>query len=105
MTTVTEHRKDLLERKAELQGRLKVLEDLLDDPKSASFSEQATESEFDEVYEAQGVAGEREIKAINTALRRMDLGEYGVCVSCGSLISEERLDAVPAAALCRKCMK
>ncbi|MGI9354630.1 MAG: TraR/DksA family transcriptional regulator [Rhizobiaceae bacterium] len=105
MTTVTEHRKDLLERKAELEARLKVLEDLLDDPKSASFSEQATESELDEVYEAQGMAGEKEIEAINAALRRMDLGEYGVCVSCGDLISEERLDAVPTAALCRKCMK
>lgn len=104
MTTAPEHRKDLLKRKTDLEARLKRLQDLLDDPKSPSFSEQATESEQDEVYEAQGMASEKEIEAINAALRRMDLDEYGMCLSCGNPISEERLDAVPAATLCRECM-
>ncbi|HEY5132296.1 MAG TPA: TraR/DksA C4-type zinc finger protein [Candidatus Krumholzibacteriaceae bacterium] len=43
------------------------------------------------------------LKAIEAALERLDRGEYGLCVECGDLISEKRLEAVPAAELCIKC--
>ena len=70
MNSIAKYKKALLLRDAELKERLVKLEDMLDDPKSASFSERAIEGEFDEVYEAQGNAGEDEIALISAALKR-----------------------------------
>ena len=39
------------------------------------------------------------------ALERLEQGEFGICTACGNAISDERLNAVPYAALCRNCMK
>ena len=64
-----QQRKRLLARKEELLKRIEKVEDLLDDPKSQSFSEQATEREFDEVYEAQGMASEK--SNMDRRIRRM----------------------------------
>ncbi|MEP0945099.1 MAG: TraR/DksA C4-type zinc finger protein [Rhizobiaceae bacterium] len=98
-------RRRLVERKEELEQLLTRLEDVLDDPKSRDFSEHATESEFDEVYESQGREGLKEISAIDAALERIVEKTFGVCAKCENDISEERLDAVPHAALCRNCMQ
>jgi RNA polymerase-binding protein DksA len=43
------------------------------------------------------------LKAIEAALERINRGEYGLCLECGDLISEKRLEAVPAAELCISC--
>lgn len=40
------------------------------------------------------------LQEIETALRRIDDGTYGLCVACGRRIDEERLEAVPYATLC-----
>lgn len=40
---------------------------------------------------------------IDEALRRIDAGTYGVCASCGENIGYDRLEAIPAAALCVTC--
>jgi len=40
---------------------------------------------------------------INQALERIEEGTYGRCVSCGNLIPDDRLQAVPWAALCVPC--
>jgi DnaK suppressor protein len=40
---------------------------------------------------------------INQALERIEEGTYGRCVSCGNLIPDDRLEAVPWAALCVPC--
>ena len=50
-----------------------------------------------------GLAGLKEMELIRAALKRIDEDEYGICLKCGSDISEERLDVVPHAALCRNC--
>lgn len=102
---IEEFRQRLTARKKELEALLVRLEDKLDDPKSQDFSEHATESEFDEVYESQGREGLKEIAAIDAALDRMSEGEFGICVVCEKPISAERLDAVPHAAMCRNCMR
>ena len=102
---VEEFRQRLTDRKEELQELLVRLEDKLDDPKSQDFSEHATESEFDEVYESQGREGLKEIAAIDAALDRIANEEFGICTVCGNEISVERLDAVPHAAMCRNCMR
>jgi DnaK suppressor protein len=40
---------------------------------------------------------------IDQALERVDAGTYGRCVMCGNAIPDERLRAVPWAALCIPC--
>ena len=40
---------------------------------------------------------------IDAALRRMEDGCYGLCVSCGGQISAERLTVLPMAPLCMNC--
>ncbi len=41
--------------------------------------------------------------AMDEALARIDTGGYGNCVVCGVEIAAERLAALPAAAVCRRC--
>ena len=43
------------------------------------------------------------LQRIDSALRRMDEGEYGYCVACGEEIAASRLEADPAAPLCIEC--
>jgi len=43
------------------------------------------------------------IVLIDRALDRLSDGTYGLCASCGNPIPEDRLEAVPYAALCMGC--
>jgi len=43
------------------------------------------------------------LKEVDAALERMDDGTYGTCISCGSEIPAERLDARPYASECMAC--
>lgn len=40
---------------------------------------------------------------VDRALRKLELGTYGTCESCGGPIAPERLEALPWAALCISC--
>jgi RNA polymerase-binding transcription factor DksA len=42
---------------------------------------------------------------IDAALLRLDDGSYGICTACGEPIASERLEAVPAAAMCMPCQQ
>jgi RNA polymerase-binding transcription factor DksA len=46
---------------------------------------------------------ERLLDGVEAALGRLDEGTYGVCVSCGSPITDERLTASPTATRCAAC--
>ncbi|MCP4998686.1 MAG: TraR/DksA family transcriptional regulator [Hyphomicrobiales bacterium] len=107
MNTTTDLRtrkRRLLDRRSELIERLTKLDGWLDDPVDPDVEERATERELDEVFELQGRAGQEEIVAIDAAIKRIENKVYGLCLDCGEPISEERLDAVPYATLCRECM-
>ncbi len=43
------------------------------------------------------------ILAINSALARIENGDYGDCFYCGEIINPKRLEADPAAKLCISC--
>ena len=45
-----------------------------------------------------------QLQKIDSALRRMDAGEYGYCFICGEEISTARLDFDPASTRCIGCM-
>ncbi len=103
MTSTATRKAQLEKRLAELNARLKRIDEELDQPLSEDFSEQAVEREDDEVLEDLGLAGQQEIRMIEAALDRIENGSYGICVACGEEISEARLDVVPHAPRCRSC--
>ena len=45
------------------------------------------------------------LRWVNRALTKMDLGTYGVCERCGQPIAIERLEALPWAILCIECKR
>ena len=48
---------------------------------------------------------ENVLASIDGALSRIEQGTYGVCVSCGHPIAEERLAAIPWATQCIGCKR
>jgi RNA polymerase-binding transcription factor DksA len=100
---MAKRREQLETRLGELKARLHRIDDELDQPVSEDFSEQATEREAEEVLEDLGAAGLLEIRMIEAALRRIEDGSYGTCVSCGDPIGEARLDVLPHTPKCRTC--
>ncbi len=99
-------RQQLLQRREELNRQIHKLTDKarhVDEPVTADFAEQAVERQNDEVLAALGEAGRRELIQINRALAHIDADEYGICVSCGEPIPEERLAILPYCDLCVAC--
>lgn len=47
----------------------------------------------------------KDLQDVDRALERFEQGVYGVCVSCGNKIEEERLEAIPTALMCLACQK
>jgi RNA polymerase-binding protein DksA len=48
---------------------------------------------------------ENVLSSINGALARIEQGTYGICVTCGKPISQERLAAIPWATQCIDCKR
>jgi RNA polymerase-binding transcription factor len=46
-----------------------------------------------------------ELAGLESALKRLSEGEYGICVECGDTIARERLFANPAATRCAECQQ
>ena len=70
---------------------------------SADWTEQAVERENDEVLESLGNNAEQKLAMINTALKRIESGEYFYCQSCGEEIPRARLEVLPFNSLCVDC--
>jgi DnaK suppressor protein len=45
---------------------------------------------------------QKEVQAVNRALARIELGEFGSCEVCGKEIEVERLEAIPWTSVCSK---
>jgi DnaK suppressor protein len=50
-----------------------------------------------------GEAQRRQLAMIDAALARIEAGEYGVCIDCGTDIDPKRLEVLPFALLCTEC--
>ncbi|MBO6916927.1 MAG: TraR/DksA family transcriptional regulator [Rhizobiaceae bacterium] len=105
MVDISHFKSRLTKRRGEFAKMIATYEQRLDDPKPNDSEDRATASEGDEVMEAQVEAEYAEIKAIDAALSRIDNDVYGICLSCEGPISDERLEAVLHATLCRRCME
>jgi DnaK suppressor protein len=89
----------------ELEARVARIKADISEPMSADFEEQAVEAEDDEALLGQDTVAMEKIGAVRAAIRRVDEGRYGICVTCGEAISPERLAAIPEAAECIDCAK
>ena len=106
MKDYKEVRNHLIDMLEELDERLgKITDDVrhVDRPLEQDFSEQAVESENDEVLDAIGNAARDEVEKIKMAISRIDAGTYGICLICGEPIKKERLSALPYANYCINC--
>ena len=48
---------------------------------------------------------EGQLDDINQALKRLEIGKYGICLNCGEKLQPARLEIMPAAALCVECQR
>ena len=119
MTTLTHRirgadrsRQDTLERLlgqqgAVLRNRRQILRDGLPTATSGvlDFEEQSLDAEEQGVGFSLLELTSRTLRAIETALQRLEAGEFGTCPDCGRRISNARLQALPFAALCLACQE
>ena len=98
----------LLEKRAEIVAKVEQLGE--HDPAevaSLGFGKRIGDATSYAVYRMTDAYQARTIYAtvseIDHALERLDAGTYGRCVLCDNAIPEERLRAVPWAALCVPC--
>ena len=70
------------------------------DEESGEGDTLAVERERDLALSAQARAA---IEQIDIAVLKIEAGTYGQCETCGAAIPEERLEALPHAALCVTC--
>lgn len=112
-TDLAHFRKIILEKRKEILEELETLKASMMD---VTTGEYATENSTYSLHMEQGtdtmerektfLFASREGKFLNyldDALKRLEKGEYGFCLDCGTLIDRERLEAVPHAQLCINC--
>lgn len=55
------------------------------------------------IYDRLSENEQKKLEEIKDALKRIDEGVYGKCMSCGKPIEEKRLVAIPEAKMCIDC--
>jgi len=98
-------RQELLRKKDELNARLERITANLRRGLEPDSKERAKQLEDSEVVDALGNDARTELRKISATLQRMESGDYGICVSCGTAISDERLLAHPYANECIDCAR
>ncbi|MEI6516847.1 MAG: TraR/DksA family transcriptional regulator, partial [bacterium] len=93
----------LIKMRDRLTGQITALSDdslkYIDD----ASSEDRTD-DFDREFALNLVSSEHDsVFEINSALRRIEDGVYGVCDSCSCQVEKPRLHALPFARMCVKC--
>ena len=92
-------------KKRELEARLERITANLRRGYEADSKERAKQMEDNEVVDALGNEARAEVAKISAALQRMDKGEYGNCLECGTEIDAARLAAYPYAKECIDCAR
>lgn len=93
--------------------RREKFEEMLDGLKSSSKPVDLQEpigrlSRMDAIQQQQMALNSRKkaelsLKQIEQALKRIDKGDYGICLSCEEEIPHNRLSAVPESPFCTQC--
>lgn len=94
------------------QRRVEILASIRKTREDAIESQRQTFSEVGDLVSASlekemafqyGEQGVNLLREIDTALEKLEEGNYGICEACGKLIGVKRLEVVPSARLCIKC--
>jgi len=113
---LSEFRQLLLKRKEELLEGIKHISDdtLKKSQKDAAgdisgytyhMADVATDT-YDREFSLGLASNERDmLYELDDTLKKIDEGKFGLCESCGCLISKSRLKAVPNARYCVKCQE
>ena len=94
-----------------LDERRRLVDELgepIENPDQMTYGSQAAAAS--QVFEQQRDLALRErsrgeLTRVEAALRALDDGTYGTCVSCGNTIATERLEALPWAPTCIDCAR
>jgi DnaK suppressor protein len=85
--------------KTEVEGRT------LEAGNSADSADRADENYLKEFLFSLSANDRRLLRMVESALRRIDEGDFGQCGSCGNIIESKRLQAVPWASHCLLCQE
>jgi len=97
-----EQRQEILDS---LAGQSEQLHKLVETVESGDDVDIASDTIDRTLLNQLGAQDARRLQMIDATLDRIRMGTYGICVSCGTQIPEERLDAIPYAALCINCQE
>jgi RNA polymerase-binding protein DksA len=102
---IAQERKRLLEEKEQIKAELSHLREFL----QAEVDVEPDEGDS-EVFEREKNAAliavlERRLVDIDTALKSMEKGDYGICQRCSKPIEPERLEVKPDATMCVTCQQ
>jgi RNA polymerase-binding transcription factor len=101
-------RRLLEEKSTELRSHLRLpsanpLLHASDEPSDSADFADKTHEEW--IFLQTNSADVEVLRDIDTALRRLREGSYGICMDCGIAITRKRLDAVPWARYCVTCQE
>jgi len=109
--TLTDIEKHLRDEKQRMSAQIKDLsaQDPFHDTErltdNAASDTEASEETNHERYQAMVDELNSKLMEIESAIKRIADGSYGLCLSCHNLIDTDRLAAMPTATLCMDCQK
>ncbi len=99
-------KKNLLERRNELEEQLKILStEKISDDQVQDPGDQALSSTMENLRTSLQDTELQEYKRIEQALEKIDDGTYGICIDCSGEISDKRLTSYPNVARCLACQE
>ena len=96
---------ELEDRRRGLEKRLTMIDGDLRRELDDDSGDRAIETENDEVLIGLERSGREQLKAILSALDRIEQGDFGRCSLCGGDIDEPRLKALPFTPYCVGCAR
>ena len=78
-------------------------QEIVDDMEPKDLADIAADGIDRRILEVLGSQEIKRLQLVDSALARIENEHYGVCMSCGKKIPQERLQAIPYAILCINC--
>jgi len=88
----------------EVQERHKSPQDHLTE-QVADIADDAVQSYEHQLMMGLGEKEFEKLRLVEEAIEKLDEGQYGICLECEELISEERLTVIPFASHCVDCLE
>ncbi len=88
----------------EVQGKYKSPKEHLTE-QVADIADDAVQSYDRQVIVGLGEKEFGKLRLVEEAIEKLDRGQYGICLECEELISEERLTVIPFASHCVNCLE